>query len=226
MIRRIAKINPGRAAITAAGLMFAAAGLAALPAVQASAASSNVVSYWGTSHFEDNSPTYECGTTWEVNQGANQVDEVYNPCNARVWVHYYSTGTGQVQSFCVTPDGGLAYHIPLQFNGSVTNVNIQLTSNTSPCSAGEEASASWVSGLQIQDKFYGCNVGDSFTFGGWTVGGLNNSCDFRVWLHGSNSSFCIDPGGSTGFGFTGAYTEIQMTALQAPCGAGAPPYPY
>jgi hypothetical protein len=49
-----------------------------------------VASYWGTSHYEDSGGQYSCGTTWEINQGVNKVDEVYNPCNSRVWVHNYS----------------------------------------------------------------------------------------------------------------------------------------
>ena len=215
------------AAVAAAGLTIAGAGLTALTAGQADAASS-VVSYWGTTHYEDSGGQYACGSTWIINQGTNKVDEVYNPCNTRVWVHYYNNGSGEVQQYCVNPNGGLAYGIPLVWSSAVTSTNIQLTSNTSPCYAGVTASISWENpNLSYAGQSPACSSGATFTRSGYEVGGIANNCDFRIWLHGpDNSSLCVYPGGSNFPGYDSPYTELQMTAAQAPCSAGSAPYPY
>lgn len=216
MIRGIAK-----AAISlAAGLTLASAGLATLWSGPVSAATS-VTSYWGTNNTLEDGGQYPCGTTWEINQGANRVDEVSNPCNTRVWVHYYSDSSGEVQQYCINPDGGLAYGIPMAFSSSVTYADIQLTSNTSACDAGAAAAVTWEnSNLQSAGKSYACAPGDTFTYSGLNVGGIANNCDFRIWLHGSgNRTLCINPGGSNYPGYDSPYSQLQMTDVQAPCSA-------
>ena len=231
MFRWISEIAAGRILMITAGLMLAIAGLAALPVVPASAATSAVVSYWGTSHYEDNGSTYQCGTTWQWSQGLNQVDEVYNPCSTRVWVHYVSVGTGQVQAYCVNPFGGLAYDIPLQWNSTVTYSNIQLTANASPCDSGQTFAIAWeTSNSQFHSQSYPCEDLTLSITGEFVEEASNLGCDSRMWLHESDggttgANSCVNPG-AIAQPPAETYWQVQEVANQAPCDAGGPPYPY
>jgi hypothetical protein len=234
MLRRLSKMIAGRILVVTAGLALATAGLSALTVAPASAANDVVVSYWGTGHYEDDDTTYQCGTTWDWEQGANAVDEIYNPCDARVWVHYVSEGTGVVQSYCVNPYGGLAYDIPtsqLQWSSSVTYTNIQLTSNTSQCDSGDNAYVWWNeagTGYEEEDS-YNCFVDSEISYSGFVVEQVQNNCNTRIWLHinssGTGGTLCMNPGQTTSnYAYTFSYVDI--TANQALCASPGAPYPY
>lgn len=178
--------------------MLAVAGLAELPADPASAASS-VVSYWGSSHYEDSGGSYQCGTSWQWRQGVNKIDDIYNPCSGRVWVHYVSVGTGQVQAYCVNPDGRLAYAIPLQWNSTVTYSDIQLSANTSACASGQTFAIAWENAdSQIRTQSYTCLALTLTITGEFVEEASNLGCVSRMWLHesasGGGASYCINPG--------------------------------
>jgi hypothetical protein len=224
MIRRIAKVAGARLLIMTSGLMLATAGLAALPAGPAQAATPSVVSYWGGTGYETDGSIYECGKTWDWPQGSSSVNEVYNPCDTRVWVHYVDEGDpGASGSFCVNPNGGLAYGIPLHWNGGDLS-DIQLTSNTSGCDAS--VSVQWESDFTFANKTYNCQPGGSYTVSGLTVDQVANDCDTRIWLHGpGNSADCLNPSTGSFYYPDSSYTELQTTAVEAPCSAVLP-YPY
>jgi hypothetical protein len=234
MLRRISEIVVGRMLIITASLMLVGAGLVALAVVPASAATQVVVSYWGSNHYEDNDSTYQCGRTWEWRQGANALDEVYNPCNTRVWVHYYSTGTDEIQQFCVNPNGGLAYDFPaseLHWSSSVTFSDIQLTSNTLPCDSGQAFSVAWENDdSQITSFNYPCETFSAWTPNEFVEEAINANCSSRLWLHyntdGSGASYCISPEGKRYQPPADGYFQVSESANQAPCTAGGPPYPY
>jgi hypothetical protein len=231
MIRRIAKKATGRTVMVTVGAMLAVAGLMALPVVPASATTSSVISYWGASHFEDSGGSYACGTTWEVSQGQNAVDEVYNPCDARVWVHYYSDNSSVPQTYCISPGGGLAYDIPLDWSSSVTFANIQLTSNTSQCDPGSPVGLAWEDAdtSQIHSENDPCAYFTETITGDFIEEAVNSGCDTRMWLHYSASggaSYCINPLGLLYQPPADAYWQVQVTSVQAPCSAGGAPYPY
>jgi hypothetical protein len=223
MLSRLTKIAAGRILIIISGLMLAAAGVTALSAGPAHASTPSVISYWGNTGVATDGTIYDCGTTWLWQQGSSAVNEVYNPCNARVWVHYVDDGDPSLSgTYCVNPDG-LAYDIPLQWNKN-DQTNIQLTSNTSLCDS--TVGVTWEANLQFAGKTYDCQPGGSYTVADFTVDGLANDCDSRIWLHGpGNSSDCIEPTSGTFYDEGSQYTEVQTTAVQAPCSA-VQPYPY
>ncbi len=229
MTLRIARMAMNRAATITAGLLLAAGALAALPS-PASAASS-VVSWWGTagSHYEDSGGSYSCAGTWQVDQGAHPNLEVFNPCNARVWVHYYNDSVTQVQAYCISPGGGLAYAIPLRWSTGYTS-NIQLTTNTSACDAGQTFGVAWQSVVSTQKLTYPC-VPLSASVSGESIEAVSNlNCVSRMWLHefanGSGATYCVNPGAALVQPPADAYYEVQETANQALCDAGGPPYSY
>jgi hypothetical protein len=221
MIRQTAKIAAARIFIMAATLAMVIAGL---PVGPARASTLSVVSYWGVNGYKADGSIYQCGKTWYWPQGNIAVDEVYNPCNTRVWVHYDDqTDPGASEEFCVNPDGGLAYGFPLHLNSNDIS-DIQLTSNTSPCDS--TVSVIWEANLQFQTKTYDCQPDSSATLSGFTVDGFANYCDSRIWLHGSgNSSHCVDPTTGSFYATNSPYSQIQMTNVEAPRSA-TPPYPY
>jgi hypothetical protein len=209
--------------IAAAGLALGAFVLTALAGGPARAATASVVSYWGGTGIKTDGSIYDCGKTWDWSQGTAQVNEVYNPCSGRVWVHYVDDGNpGGSGSFCVNPDGGLAYGIPLHWVGGDIS-DIQLTSNTSPCDS--TVSVIWEAGLQYASKPYNCQPGGSYTVGGFTVDGVANDCDSRIWLHtSSGGSYCISPTSGSFYESGSPYSELQTTSIEAPCSATIP-YP-
>jgi hypothetical protein len=226
MTMRISRIAAARMLLSAAGLALGAFVLTALAGGPARAATASVVSYWDGTKTDGS--LYDCGTTWDWQQGAAQVNEVYNPCSGRVWVHYVDEGNpGGSGSFCVNPDGGLAYDIPLKWaRGDLSD--IQLTSNTSPCDS--TVSVTWVDGATLQSlsKTYDCQPGDSYTVGGYAVDSIANDCDSRIWLHtSSGGSYCLNPTNGSyyerGIG-SSPYSEVQTTSIEAPCSATLP-YP-
>jgi hypothetical protein len=224
MLRRITKIAVQRILIVIPGLMLATAGLAALPASQSSAATLTVVSFWGSGGYAPSGGTFNCGTTWDWTQGALAVDEIYNPCNSRVWVHYVNEGDpSEGGTFCVNPGGGLAYAIPLKWVSSDTYSDIQLTSNTSPCDSGDSVSMEWEDGLSFVPKTYACQAGFTATLSGYTVDSLPNVCNFRIWLHSTGTAIdCLNPSGGAIYQQNSPYTELQMTNVEAPCSATQP----
>jgi hypothetical protein len=234
MLRQITKNIAGRTLMITMGLMLATAGLTASSAGSANAASSSVVSYWGTmsNHFEDDGSLYECGTTWDWIQNANPAFEIYNPCNTRVWVHYVNEGTGQVQAYCVNPGGGLAYSpLPITWSSSVTYSNIQLTSNTAQCDSGDDAYIWWneegTGYTPLSD--YACTINYGTSKSGYLVNEAQNTCDSRLWLHansnGTGNALCIDPGSPVA-NFGTVYLEFEISGNQMPCSYPAAPLPY
>jgi hypothetical protein len=219
MTMRISRIAAARILLAAAGLALGAFVLTALPG-PARAATASVVSYWDGTGYKTDGTIYDCGTTWDWSQGAAQLNEVYNPCSGRVWVHYVDEGnSGGSGSFCVNPDGGLAYGIPLQWTGGDIS-DIQLTSNTSPCDS--TVSVTWE---EPGPKTYNCQPGGSYTVGGslGLVVGIANVCDSRIWLHtSSGGSYCLDPTTGGYYSFYSSYTEVQTTSIEAPCSAKLP----
>lgn len=229
MMRRMVKFFLGRTGRITAGLLLMLACLAVLHAVPASAASS-VESWWGSATSPQTLPCNLVSTT--VRQGAVPAVEVYNPCGDRVWVHYVSVGTGEVQAYCVNPGGGLAYKIPLQWSSTVTYSDIQLSNNTSPCDdASKNLGIRWWqanSTFNHQTVDESCHIGTVFTKKGFYISGASNSCDFRVWLHqfdnGTGNTKCLNPGNGYDVPPPSAYWQAQMSANQAPCNAGPPPF--
>ncbi len=233
MIRRIAKINLGRAAPIIAGLMLAAGALAAVQAPPASAASS-VVSWWNVGGVakEQTGSVYPCGKSWQINQNGTQPLEVYNPCSGRVWVHVYDYSAGKTYAYCVNPGGGLAYpasRFPPWRSGDGTD--IQLSANTSACDSGQTFAIWWESAStsRITTQVYACEALTLTWTGEFVEEAYNQGCDTRLWLHeydsGTGATYCVDPGTVAQLP-ADAYWQVEMVSNQAPCNAGGPPYPY
>jgi hypothetical protein len=154
--------------------------------------------------------------------------EVYNPCGTRVWVHYYSGSS--IQPYCVNPGGGLAYDLPISWQGGDTS-DLQITTNTNQCDSGNYFAVNWfVNHVLVNSETSACQPGRTFTEPApQYVGYLNDGgCDFRIWLHGANGtspSLCFNGTGDTSTTYK-VYYQAQSTNNQAPCDAGGPPYPY
>ncbi len=220
MMRWIARIAVGRAAKITVGLMLAVGGLAALPAVSASAGSS-VEAWWTPTGGGSVYPKpYPCTAyQYEVQGKPVQVD---NNCGTRVWLHYYDTGNGQIYAYCVDPGGGVAY----DFN--YPSSDIQVSSNSSQCDSGATFVIYWHSdnSTYVEDHSYGCNVGTVETMTGYFIASAYNGCNTRMWLHeydnGTGNSLCMNTGVTTG-PYSVAYWQVQVSYNETACSAGGPP---
>lgn len=243
MLRRISRVVSGRAAGPAAAVMLVLAAVAAAPAVPAQAASSVPEVFvgpagtrnpnWGSLDNGSQTP-WTCAYAWQTQQHSEQVDEIYNPCNTRMWVHYYYGST--YAEICVNPGGGLAYSVPfLTAWKSGDTADIQLSGNTSPCLANTLGlQVTWSDGTRDQDY---CGIAESTSSSANWITAAINSCDTRVWLHIDNSgkgvTICLDnynSGAENSYYLnpTSATTffQYQLTLNQAPCSAGGAPYSY
>jgi hypothetical protein len=212
-----------RPAVLLSAVLLGLVAAAALPAAPANA-SAAVESWWGNYSADQTldcslAPTY-------TDEPALPVSEVYNPCGYRVWVHYVSDSDPQAgQSYCVNPDGGLAYDIPnFPFDsGEVTYSYIQLTSNPDWCDAGTSSSITYYkNGSPLaHTTSLACSIGGGLTVPG-VLAQVSDSCDSRMWLYGpDNAILCLSPGVSGGsFGTT--YDKVLLVANQAPCGDTMP----
>jgi hypothetical protein len=225
---RIGRMTAGRIARIGAGLALAAGALAALPAVPASA-STSVMAEWnvGTASNPDDIPvTLPCGNPGTFTYGG-QALQVYNPCPDRVWLHYDDNSNGQIYTFCVNPGGGLAYAFSYPFT------DIQVTTNASQCDSDGGFTIVWLeSGLLPAPSPLSCTMSPvPHTFSEhWVMGITLDSCNYRIWLHqtdsGGGQSLCLDPGQVTPSYPTPVYWQVQETNNQTPCHAGGPQYPY
>src|ERR1700678_4317346 len=229
MIQRLARIGRSRLTRLAMGLLIVACVLAAVPPASANTPASSLVF---AIFSQDSDPASQpCSTPGDFTyQGAAL--EVYNPCPYRVWIHYVS-GSG-VAAYCVNPGGGLAYDLPITWEGGDSS-DLQISNNTSSCDLGATWGIQWSDNGGLIPETNGCQNtgnGNPFTepaplFVAYVVG----SCNFRIWLHantnGSGASYCISPG-STGDSpsFGSLYHQVNESYNQAPCNAGGAPYPY
>jgi hypothetical protein len=224
MIQRIARIGRSRIALTtAAGMMLAAGGMAALPAAPASASTTVVAVFSSAPEYV----TPLCSEQGTYSYGGYAA-EVYNPCGTRVWVHYYSGSA--IESYCVNPGGGLAYDLPITWAGGDTS-DLEITGNTSQCDSGTFWGINWfANGFLVSTNTNACEPNNTFTHpGNVYVGWISDGgCDFRIWLHNDNTgaSYCMNAAGDSPMWHTAVYLEAQETDNQAPCDAGGPPYPY
>ncbi len=229
MKRRMLRAARGRVAVIAAGLLVAVGSLAVLPAASASA-SSDLTAWFSQ---DPDTALQSCSTPGDFTYPGAAI-EVYNPCSGRVWIHYTS-GSG-VAAYCVNPDGGLAYDLPIKWAGGDTT-DMQLTSNTAQCDAGNTFEVFSLScGCTPLQSPYNCtmNLPPIYTTSFWIYELMPVDCNFRIWLHqgytsngtGTGNSFCIDPGlhQVEGTYAMNQYTQVQTTDNQAPCSAGGPPY--
>jgi len=122
-------------------VLLAAVGVAVLPAGHASA-SDDLTAWFSQDPDTALQPCTTPGTFWYP--GAAQ--EVYNPCGGRVWVHYISGSA--VASYCVNPGGGLAYDLPITWKPG-DSTNIELTSDTADCDAGNLFGLNWCATASI-----------------------------------------------------------------------------
>ena len=167
----------------AVGLLLAVGGLAALPALPASATTlvSAVVNF-GT----QSSPDYEYVTPACNAPGlyyySGEIVQVYNPCGYRVWVHFTSGST--VEAYCVNPGGAIAYDLPIHYAVGDT-VDIQVTTNPNQCDIEFSAcGVPSVCAVCVTPETYGCQMGVPQTNPGFVVGTVySNGCDYRIWLH-------------------------------------------
>jgi hypothetical protein len=209
----------------AAGWLLAAGAVAVLPAGPASA-SDDLTAWFSQDPDTALQPCTTPGTFWYP--GAAQ--EVYNPCGGRVWVHYISGSA--VATFCVNP-GGLAYDLPITWQPG-DSTNIQLTSNTARCDAGNGFELYTLVGVGTTPlpSPYNCtNYGAIPETNSWIYLVQPYDCNTRIWLHqnpdGTGNSLCIGPPGlhdSVGPFTEDEYQQALTTNVQAPCSAGGPPY--
>jgi hypothetical protein len=135
MRQPIARIVRSRLAMIAAGLMLAAGGLAVIPAASANAGELLQAVF----SQDPDIASQPCSTPGDFTYPGAAV-EIYNPCSGRVWIHYTS-GSG-VAAYCVNPDGGLAYDLPIKWAGGDTT-DMQLTSNTAQCDQNNLFGINW-----------------------------------------------------------------------------------
>jgi hypothetical protein len=239
MLRRIPGTAGGRAAraILALASALAVAGLAALTAGPATASSSakpasaaaGVEAVWNISGVED-VITQPCDDPGPVYYGPKAA-QVYNTCSGRVWLHYDDTQNSRIYTFCVSPHA-LAYDFPYPFT------DIQVTTNTAPCDVGKKFTVHWVNAIgKIDNQAYDCQSNAGVTLlSKFTAGAIGTNCDFRIWVHvgddGSGDSACVDPNPNlvvdqgSNFPNPHEFYQVQQTYIEAPCNAGAAPYPY
>lgn len=156
-------------------------------------------------------------------------------------MHYFDPGDPSASgAYCINPDGGLAYDLPISWvSGDTTN--IQVTTNPIPCDVNANNKilpfvVSWLpqNYTPIQQQ-YDCQPSAKPTIlSGSSIWALQTFCDFRIWIHegdnGTGASHCIDPNPwvEPDQGYSPPndreYWQVQQTNIQAPCAAGGPPY--
>jgi hypothetical protein len=251
-MRRASRAVRGRMARIGAVLALAVGGAAAIPSVPAGAATLvNATWNLGTAANPDyESVTPLCSDPGTYTYGGRAA-QVYNPCSGRVWLHYYDTQNDKIIPYCVNPRGGLAYDFSYPF----TDLQVTTNPNPCWASNAQFTIAWWNGGDGPPNWYtFSCNNGETFinTDGGpgrgWWVYTVQNdesntnqgagTCPFRIWLHatdsGTGQAACLDPGNTlppntfpNGGGYSKpVYWQVQETANQSPCSAGAPPFPY
>jgi hypothetical protein len=116
--------------------------------------------------------------------------------------------------------------------------DIQVTTNTAPCDVGKKFTVHWVNAIgKIDNQAYDCQSNAGVTLlSKFTAGAIGTNCDFRIWVHvgddGSGDSACVDPNPNlvvdqgSNFPNPHEFYQVQQTYIEAPCNAGAAPYPY